>query len=135
MGALFSRMTTHVRRPAAAILLSAAIAWPMVPAPALARGPEGIADVAEQVIDAVVNISTKQTVDMSSSAMPQLPPGSPFEEFFEEFFKNRARQERRDADAAPHQLARLRLHHRHLRAGGDQQPRHRRRRRGQRHPQ
>jgi len=89
MGALFSRMTTHVRRPAAAILLSAAIAWPMVPAPAAARGPEGIADVAEQVIDAVVNISTKQTVDMSSSAMPQLPPGSPFEEFFEEFFKNR----------------------------------------------
>jgi len=90
MGALiFSRMTTHVRRLAAAILLSAAIAWPLVPAPALARGPDGIADVAEQVIDAVVNISTKQTVDMSSNAMPQLPPGSPFEEFFEEFFKNR----------------------------------------------
>ena len=89
MGALFSRMTTHVGRPAAAILLISAIAWPLVPAPAAARGPEGISDVAEQVIDAVVNISTKQTVDMSSSAMPQLPPGSPFEEFFEEFFKNR----------------------------------------------
>src|SRR5579885_3398364 len=87
MGALFSRMTTHVRRPAAAILLIGAIAWPI--APASARGPEGIADVAEQVIDAVVNISTKQTVDLSSNAMPQLPPGSPFEEFFEEFFKNR----------------------------------------------
>jgi serine protease Do len=87
MGALFCRMTTHVRRPAAAILLIGAIAWPM--APAAARGPEGIADVAEQVIDAVVNISTKQTVDMSSQTMPQLPPGSPFEEFFEEFFKNR----------------------------------------------
>jgi serine protease Do len=89
MGALFTRMTTHVRRPAAAILLIGAIAWPMVPAPAMARGPEAIADVAEQVIDAVVNISTKQTVDMSGSEMPQLPPGSPFEEFFEEFFKNR----------------------------------------------
>ena len=57
-------------------------------APAAARGPDGIADVAEAVIDAVVNVSTKQTVDMSSDAMPQLPPGSPFEEFFEEFFKN-----------------------------------------------
>jgi serine protease Do len=61
--------------------------------PALARGPENISDVAEQVIDAVVNISTKQTVDMNSGAtMPNLPPGSPFEEFFEEFFKNRRGQ-------------------------------------------
>jgi serine protease Do len=45
--------------------------------------------VAEQVIDAVVNVSTKQSVDLRNGAMPQLPPGSPFEEFFEEFFKNR----------------------------------------------
>jgi serine protease Do len=57
--------------------------------PAAARGPEGIADAAEQVIDAVVNVSTKQSVDLRNGAMPQLPPGSPFEEFFEEFFKNR----------------------------------------------
>ena len=60
--------------------------------PAAARGPDGIADVAEAVIDAVVNVSTKQTVDMSNNAMPQLPPGSPFEEFFDEFFKNRRGQ-------------------------------------------
>ena len=45
--------------------------------------------MAEQVIDAVVNVSTKQSVDLRNGAMPQLPPGSPFEEFFEEFFKNR----------------------------------------------
>src|SRR5947209_1722861 len=61
--------------------------------PAYARGPEGIADVAEKVIDAVVNISTSQTVDAKagggSNTMPQLPPGSPFEEFFDDFFKNR----------------------------------------------
>ena len=65
--------------------------------PALARGPDGIADVAEKVIDAVVNISTTQTVDARAGtgggegrgAMPQLPPGSPFEEFFDDFFKNR----------------------------------------------
>jgi serine protease Do len=66
----------------------------MVSAPAFARGPEGIADVAEKVIDAVVNISTTQNVEAkgdgdSKNAMPQLPPGSPFEEFFEDFFKNR----------------------------------------------
>src|SRR6202790_421212 len=35
----------------------------VVSAPALARGPDGIADVAEKVIDAVVNISTSQTVE------------------------------------------------------------------------
>ena len=73
-----------------ALVLAAALASTLMAAPAAARGPEGIADVAEQVIDAVVNISTKQKVDLNSSgAMPQLPPGSPFEEFFEEFFKNR----------------------------------------------
>jgi serine protease Do len=92
MGALFDRMTAPVGRAGLAILLATAIAWPVMTAPAAARGPENIADVAEQVIDAVVNISTKQTVDMSSNAMPQLPPGSPFEEFFEEFFKNRRGQ-------------------------------------------
>ena len=59
--------------------------------PAQARGPEVIADVAEKVIDAVVNISTSQTVEAKGggNAMPQLPPGSPFEEFFDDFFKNR----------------------------------------------
>jgi serine protease Do len=55
--------------------------------PAAARGPENIADVAEQVIDAVVNVSTSQKVDARVSGMPDLPPGSPMEEFFDEFFK------------------------------------------------
>ncbi|MEJ2376897.1 MAG: DegQ family serine endoprotease [Pseudolabrys sp.] len=69
------------------MFLAAAIVWPALAAPAAARGPEAIADVAEQVIGAVVNISTKQTVDMSENAMPQLPPGSPFEKFFQDYFK------------------------------------------------
>ena len=77
-------------RTTSALVLAAILAGPLTSAPAAARGPEGIADVAEQVIDAVVNISTKQKVDLNSGgAMPKLPPGSPFEEFFEEFFKNR----------------------------------------------
>ena len=74
----------------------AAIALPALSTPTLARGPENIADVAEKVIDAVVNISTSQKVEerrsRGDSATPQLPPGSPFEEFFEEFFKNRRGQ-------------------------------------------
>ncbi|HEY2212180.1 MAG TPA: Do family serine endopeptidase [Bradyrhizobium sp.] len=67
----------------------------LMAAPASARGPDGIADIAEKVIDAVVNISTSQTVEAKGGsgdgrgAMPQLPPGSPFEEFFDDFFKNR----------------------------------------------
>ena len=92
MGASFFRLRPTVGRAGLAIFAAAAIAWPALAAPAAARGPEGIADVAEQVIDAVVNVSTKQSVDLRSGAMPQLPPGSPFEEFFEEFFKNRRGQ-------------------------------------------
>jgi serine protease Do len=84
---------SHRLRPLmAAICLSATSV--QMSAPALARGPDGIADVAEKVIDAVVNISTSQTVEAKGGgegrgAMPQLPPGSPFEEFFDDFFKNR----------------------------------------------
>jgi serine protease Do len=82
---------SHRLRPfLAAICLGASSA--LVSMPALARGPEGIADVAEKVIDAVVNISTSQTIEAKGDgrgAVPQLPPGSPFEEFFDDFFKNR----------------------------------------------
>jgi serine protease Do len=86
---------THRLRPLlAAICLGTASA--MISAPAMARGPDGIADVAEKVIDAVVNISTTQTIEAKGGGgggergqMPQLPPGSPFEEFFDDFFKNR----------------------------------------------
>jgi serine protease Do len=84
---------SHRLRPMlAAICLGAALGATgvLMPAPALARGPDGIADVAEKVIEAVVNISTSQTVEAKGgAAMPQLPPGSPFEEFFDDFFKNR----------------------------------------------
>src|SRR5258708_1671215 len=90
---------SHRLRPRALSLWAAAIclgaATTLLSVPAFARGPDGIADVAEKVIDAVVNISTTQTVEAKAGgdggrgAMPQLPPGSPFEEFFDDFFKNR----------------------------------------------
>ncbi len=76
-------------RSTALAIAAAVVAIPLIAAPAAARGPDGIADVAEKVINAVVNISTSQTVDNCNNATPQLPPGSPFEEFFDEFFKNR----------------------------------------------
>src|SRR6266403_124102 len=83
----------RVRPLLAAICLGATSV--LMAAPASARGPDGIADIAEKVIDAVVNISTSQTVEAKGGsgegrgAMPQLPPGSPFEEFFDDFFRNR----------------------------------------------
>src|SRR5690348_2760227 len=92
MGANAFCPKTRLGRAGLTVTAAAAVAFLALTAPAAARGPEGIADVAEQVIDAVVNVSTKQSVDLSSGAMPQLPPGSPFEEFFEEFFKNRRGQ-------------------------------------------
>jgi serine protease Do len=92
MGAILKHMTHRSSRLGLAIFAAAAIAWPSPATQAAPRGPDAISDVAEAVIDAVVNISTKQSVDMSSNAMPELPPGSPFEEFFDEFFKNRKGQ-------------------------------------------
>src|ERR1700719_1324985 len=84
-------LSQFVRHGAVTAALTAAAI--MLPAqPAAARGPENIADVAEQVIDAVVNISTSQKVDARVTGMPDLPPGSPMEEFFDEFFKNRRGQ-------------------------------------------
>jgi serine protease Do len=81
----------HRLRPLVAAACLGAVTS-LAAAPASARGPEGIADVAEKVIDAVVNISTSQTIEAKTDgrgAIPQLPPGSPFEEFFDDFFKNR----------------------------------------------
>jgi serine protease Do len=63
-----------------------------LPVTAYAKGPESVADLAEGLLDAVVNISTSQTIagteGQGAVPMPQLPEGSPFQDFFDEFFKN-----------------------------------------------
>jgi serine protease Do len=104
MTAATTALSRRLRPVLTAICLGAAGA--LVSAPAFARGPEGIADVAEKVIDAVVNISTSQTIEAKGGGdghgtMPQLPPGSPFEEFFDDFFKNR-RGGKGGGDLMPH---------------------------------
>jgi len=84
---LFDRTVPTLRfMPAAALAVALAL---IAAQPAAARGPENIADVAEQVIDAVVNISTSQKIDPRVTELPDVPPGSPMEEFFDQFFKNR----------------------------------------------
>ncbi|MGB3388796.1 MAG: DegQ family serine endoprotease [Pseudaminobacter sp.] len=100
---------------AAAALMAGAVATPYVATPVLAQekprvpapeqpvapqdqprapvqGPASVADLAEGLLGAVVNISTSQTVKGSGEGtvpMPQLPEGSPFQDFFDDFFKDR----------------------------------------------
>ncbi len=61
-----------------------------------ARGaPDSFADLAERLLPAVVNISTTQTVKKKGEDGPQVPrfpPGSPFEDFFKEFFDRQQRE-------------------------------------------
>ena len=51
--------------------------------------PASFADLAAKLLPAVVNISTSQIMKRDGATpqqRPQLPPGSPFEEFFKEYF-------------------------------------------------
>lgn len=61
--------------------------------PSFAQGPESVADLAAGISPAVVNISTSQKVKGGEGPdavpMPDLPEGSPFQDFFDDFFKNR----------------------------------------------
>lgn len=105
MTASFALSLKGFRRPAVAAM-AALLLLPSLTVQSLAqRGPDKIADVAETVIDAVVNISTSQRVEAANrpgsrrqerpgqnegpGQSPQVPPGSPFEDFFKDFFENR----------------------------------------------
>jgi serine protease Do len=63
------------------------------PAATLHERPDSFADVVEGLLPAVVNISSTQKMeppeDYPELPQPQLPPGSPFEDFFEEFMQKR----------------------------------------------
>ncbi len=64
--------------------------------------PDSFADLAEKLLPSVVNISSTQNVEVArgrrGSPDFQLPPGSPFEDFFDEFFGDR-NQENPDSDS------------------------------------
>ncbi len=62
-----------------------------------ARGPQSVADTAEELIDAVVNISTTQTLKTpEGTPLPRVPDGSPFEDLFEDFFNKKGASPHRD---------------------------------------
>ena len=73
----------------ALILFVSAVAW--------ARpAPTSFADLSEKLSPSVVNISTTTKIKTRDrGAFPQFPPGSPFEEYFKDFFDRQQRQESR----------------------------------------
>ena len=79
-------------------ILAALVALALIAAavPVNARtAPESFANLAEALLPSVVNISTTQVVEgRATPQLPQLPPGSPFEEFFKEFFDRSRPQQR-----------------------------------------
>jgi serine protease Do len=71
--------------------------------PSFARGPESVAEVAEGLQESVVNISTTQTLKDTAENVPNGsgPKGSPFEEFFDDFF------DEEDKDGMPRKVSSL----------------------------
>lgn len=80
--------------------LAVGIAVATVPAGAAPmKGPDSVADLAEGLLDAVVNISTSQNAGGTRQPVmpgptPKAPEGSPFQEFFDEFFNRQQNKER-----------------------------------------
>ncbi|WP_419195766.1 DegQ family serine endoprotease [Ensifer adhaerens] len=57
------------------------------------NGPASVADLAAGLLDAVVNIATSQKVKNDDNApAPQVPEGSPYQPYFDEFFKGQGGQ-------------------------------------------
>jgi serine protease Do len=89
-----SRRSSLTSRAAATALSAFLITMPaLLPGVAAARpAPDSFADLAERLLPSVVNISTQQTLksdrghEHTGPEIPQFPPGSPFEEFFRDFF-------------------------------------------------
>jgi serine protease Do len=75
----------------AASLMGAPLLAPVAPAMAQAR-PASLADLVDSVAEAVVNISATQTIDDKQADAaptgPDMPKGTPFDDMFEQFFKN-----------------------------------------------
>ena len=108
MARIFKAQTfSRGARTAAAAMLAAFVA--VSPAHvALAQGPASVADLAEGLADAVVNISTEQTVQARRSIpMPKLPEGSPFQEFFDEFFNRQNNDEGGEGGRSPRRVQSL----------------------------
>ena len=75
-------------RVAGRVLVSLVLAALLAGPPAWAKGPESVAGLAEELSPAVVNIGTSRRVPGGGVPFPDLPDGSPLEEFFNEHNPN-----------------------------------------------
>ncbi len=76
-------------------VLLAAIGWLSVADPAEARGPEPVSQLAKELQDAVVNISTTQLLSEGQTVpTPRTPEGSPFDDLFQDFLNDRGQARR-----------------------------------------
>lgn len=92
---IFNQGLVKAKSLAAAAMVGGLLAVQPLTA-AQAQGPVSVADLAEKLGDAVVNISTAQTVKAKRTVpLPEVPEGSPFQEFFEEFFNQQNREDDR----------------------------------------
>ncbi|WP_144577415.1 MULTISPECIES: Do family serine endopeptidase [Agrobacterium] len=84
---LLSPFRSSIAAVAGMALMAGSLAAP-VAARAQSHGPESVADLAAPLLDAVVNISTSQNVKTEGKGPvpPKLPEGSPFQEFFKDYF-------------------------------------------------
>ena len=99
-----ARFVVQARRPALATVAAAAMLLPALSPSNAARGPDGIADIAEKVIDAVVNISTSQKVEAHSAPMPQLPNDPQLDELFRDFFNRRGQPDPQNREHSPRRV-------------------------------
>jgi len=105
LGLYWEKHMTSVVRATSSALLSGLAAVFLTLAPASAKGPDSLADLSAQVSDSVVNISAIQTETKpvkGAEAPPGLPPGAPFDDLFEEFFRRQQQQHGQNAPEMPH---------------------------------
>src|SRR5262245_8649507 len=100
----FFQFARQIRQPALAVLAARAMALPALSTSSAARGPDTIADVAEKVIDAVVNISTSQKVESRNSPLPQLPNDPQLDELFRDFFNRRGQGDPQNRERGPRRV-------------------------------
>jgi serine protease Do len=81
-------------KPMAVLRLLLLLISPTIVSAAQAAGPESVANAAERLLPAVVNISTTQKVEGGTAQVPipNLPENSPFKEFFDDFFEKQQRE-------------------------------------------
>ena len=99
-----AQFARQVRGPALATVAAAAMVLPTLSTSSFARGPDGISDVAERVIDAVVNISTSQKVEARNTPMPQLPNDPQLDELFRDFFNRRGQNDPQNRERGPRRV-------------------------------